>query len=444
MSALTRARVEQAFLRLFEADHPLFLASAITNGVRIRRDIIHPFRFVPMADTEPLSLFHADPWRGVAIELVEQRISGFASVILDGLFVDTRADEVRLGLEFPSLECTGRYIVRTGHGAKTALESAADVAGESPNVTLAKQQQTQLIQSDNGLLMVGAYWDNNRTFNEIVNLPNFKILFGNGTYKNMANDTAVAVGQKPTSQVINPGGSSGTYNSNAGTVRAFVAGQAQKGAQYYCGKGDTATAQRYWNSFIAATSFKNQVQAVADKENTADDVNNAVKNTPTPNLPKPGNACDQLNLARAELRPEVQEALEEAERHDREATFEFVDDPVGEARKEAARAGGVPIDGSFRADLANARLTAVGRLTYRLGRRSPGIEFTHIEAEVPEVQLQLATFPEPLFSAVNDSLAESQFLRDVLGQRLATSLDDEQLRAFLGSTASLALAAEGE
>ncbi|MEM9556480.1 MAG: hypothetical protein AAGC60_19640 [Acidobacteriota bacterium] len=451
MTRVPRDRVETAFARLFDADDPLFLPTAARRGTRVRRDVIHPLRAVALDDTTPLLLFHRDPWGGVSIELRDQKLGGFDTLRARSLHFDEQARSVHLELEARAPEYHGRYIVRTGGASGSAIESAmvgvglggAAADGDDPNITLAKQQQQDLIQTDNGLIMVGAYWDNNRTLNEIVNMSPFQTLFSGDTFTTMASDTATAVGKKPDSQVINPGGSSGQYNSNAATARALVAGQAQKGAEHYCQKGDTTTAQRYWNAFVAATSFNKQIQPVADNEQTTKGVKTAVSNTPTPNLPDPGDACSQLAMPRSELRPELREAIEESEAVAKREGFVFVDDPVGAARERSAQTGGgVPIDGTFRADVGATRLSLRGRLVHDLQRRRTAVVIDRVDAVPGTVDLALATFPEPLYDAVRTSLDDARFLHDVLAQRLAAAFDAPVVREFVGRHATLALAAQ--
>ena len=169
--------LDLAWKSLWDDSTPYHFASAVRKGIRSgAKARVRPVKSLSFPDTGDVVLFNRDPWGGVSINLKNNKVCQLHTGMPEGVEFDPATSTIRARIRFSELKYSGEYVVRRGLVTGSALKMAglamksidgAGAPGADQYVTQAQAYQSQLVNTDNGRLMVGTYYDHNEAYCQI-------------------------------------------------------------------------------------------------------------------------------------------------------------------------------------------------------------------------------------------------------------------------------------
>jgi hypothetical protein len=435
--------VEGAWRAMWRADGRYSLARAVERGLTTRRLRLAPLRVLRLSDVGPLVLFNKAPWNGVALSLTRNRLTLEAPVRPVSFEHDPATGRVKLALCFPRLAYSANYVVRSGMMPQSAMRVAAQSLGlgdgDSPNIQLAGQYQDNLLATDNGLTLVGTYWDHNEAYNyAFTNSAVLQELWtetqtpigSNQDTAFYANQTSSAaqMGQSspaPVQGVVSSNGYS-DYAAHAATMQGFVWTTC-----LVIASNNPDVSSQFQAAGLVSSRFLVATQNFAAQPMTVPQVMSTVASTPremlfaAPPARAPWQDLVDARLAEAHPRLAAEAAATQGYRL-----------PLHHSRR------GTPGRGSVREELALDQVVLEGQVRPDGPRGCPQVSLDVTGGAELHVDLRLSRFEGPLFDEVSGALGEAHFLRDALGQRLSGALGGSRLAGFVSGLMNLALAGE--
>ncbi len=434
--------VEAAWRALWREDGRYNLPRAASRGLTTRRLRLPALRVLRLDDVGPLMLFNKEPWNGVALWLTRNRLELTGAPRAAGFEYDPGSGRIRLALSFPGLAYSAHYLIRSGMLPRSAMRAAAGPLGlgdsSDPNIQLAGQYQDNLLATDNGLTMVGSYWDNNEAYNFVFS--NSLVLQDQWTQTEtppgsgqntlfFSNQTSSAaqMGQsdpQPVQGVVSSNGYS-HYAAHAATMQNFVW---QTCLTY--AKHEPDSSSQFAQAGHASSQFLAATQNFAVQPLTVPQVMSTVASTPRemlfaalPNARAPWQ--DLVDARAAEFAPKIEAEIVATKGYRR---------PLHHSRRRT------PARGTLREELCLEHVVLEGRVREDGGCPQVALEVTG-GAELA-VDVRLSRFEGPLYDDVTRALSEANFLKDALGQRLGGALGGPRLAGFVGGLMNLALRGE--
>jgi hypothetical protein len=431
--------LESAWRSLWKAGGPHAASAALESGLAAAG--IAPLGPLYFPDTGPVILFHREPWGGVSLSLHGGAVGNLGSIAGGDLRYDEARQEVSATVTFAQLVYSGRYAVKSHPVAGSAIETAGMglklLPGDQDdgNLGLAKSYQGELMQTNNGQFMVGTYYTFNDAYDAIFQVPSmatqWKLTTTGGENQNTAffaqqTSNAAQPANRGTMSVNGTPNNQGytDYNFHSFTMQGLVVGT----CQYLAGKQtDPALKQHYLDAATAATSFKGSTQNPSQKSQTVNDVLTIVQTSPPP---------DQADLLRAAVTEEPEWMQRVHERVERMMAPIRDDIDNGRTLQDIGRA---LVRGTFESRFTPQALTLTGRVEPDGPQGRPTVRFTALAGAPPKVPLHLSPFADPLYTEVLQALERAEFLKDVLGRKVASALAGEKVLAHLSRTMNLAL-----
>jgi hypothetical protein len=419
-----------------------------------------PLSRLPLERTGSIKLLRQDPWGIVAIELYDLELTGFDCVAGGNLVAPVDGTSLSGIVMFPSLRLCGKYLVKTG-GAESAAArtmvgavagkfSAMASAGANlmpqaqlqQGLTNAKSYRASLAATSNGRQMVGAYYDNNDTFNTIMQQSNMSYLWVNAN-PNGGNDPTtgqpyttpffagqtVGSTQSGATQPIN-GTPDATGNSPYNMHSFYQATQVMATAKFLQKKasqsGDTATAAAMAKAATATSEFMGNVKGAPGspgpsyQSQTAQSVMGLVS-TGAAATPRLNAVVDPLSAIVSDgdpdwLRQTVSMAIADHAELTEKGTYKGA--AVNLDREHSEGGEFSTLFPAFQATLHGSRSVDGNPLRVR---------FNSVEAAVPEPRPDLGGTRSELLEAVQQALDKAAFLRAILQRHARSALQSSGL-----------------
>jgi hypothetical protein len=438
---------EAAWNALWNAKRPYDLPSAIIKGRRVGLVHVRPLDSVTFPDTGRIILMNRDRWGSVAINFKQNAVSGLDTLVNRGFQFNSADNSFTGKIEFRELSLSGEYSITRGRATGSALRLASrsfgsgiGEVGDDSNITLAKQYQNELITSDSGRVMVGAYYDHNQAYCRAFQYPTFVYYYQSYVVPGAPSDHTTSFFAQQTADAAS------TQNRNSKpvnqdpyyTAHALAISNFLIAACNYNKDHDAA---------IAASQFCGATQPFSGSPQTVGQVMNTVSNTPPPNTaPTPCNSNSGLSSTidgfgrtiipdwrkmhgwTQEIADSVETIVRKIEAGDKEAEFGLT---VPEER-------GGPITGGFLDRFSSPVFTVTGTIG-RDERNDPAVTITGLTGDSPQVNVRLAPFAGDLFPEVSQALDKAKFLKALLGKRVALALAEPAFLNYVGRMLTLAL-----
>ncbi len=440
MAEPSAGRVEAAWRALWSEGGRYNLPNAAARGLTTGRVRLAPLRVLRIPDVGPLSLFNREPWNGVALWLTRNRLT-LAEPLRQGTFeYDPSSGRLRVTLGFPCLIYSAHYLLRSGLQPPSAMRVAAATLGveqtDDGNLALAGQYQDNLLASDNGITLVGTYWDNNEAYNFVF--ANSVVLQNQWTQT----ETPPSSGQNTlffsnqTSSAAqfglqNPPPVQGAVSSNGYSHYAAHAATMQNFVWQTCltyAKHEPDSSSQYAQAGSASSQFLAATQNFAAQPMSVPSVMSTVAGSDRTSLlsASPGRAPwqDLVDARAAEFAPLIEAEVAATKGYRR---------PLHHSRRQT------PGRGTVREELCLERVVLEGTLTDDGPRGCPRVTLDVVSGGDLAVGLRLSPFEGPLFEDATRALGEANFLRDALGQRLGGAVAGPRLASFVSTLMNLAL-----
>lgn len=425
------SRVEAAWTRLWSAASPFHLPTALRSGSRVGHTWFRPLAPLTFRRTGPVVLLNQEPWGSVDVDLFDNELSQIETLTGHDFTLDEATGAFSATVRFSELKYAGKYRLRRGVASGSAFKAAFTSlkgdgtfrAGDDQNLTLARNYQNNLSTSESGRYMLSTYYQFNDAYAQIYD--NSKFLYQWQNYQTNGKTTATFAAQTANA-AQNPSGppvnGDPDYNPHSLRMNLLVVA--------------TCNAQQNADAATAAGTFQNQSTPVAQQPQTVNSVMGVVNTSTPPSLSlirKGVSKVEQPRMLMAET-PELLEARESLRDIIAEIQKEEDDVRAGLIHRENT---GRPIDGEFRAYFGTQNFTLTGTIVDSV--EGPVVQFTNLTGPAPEVRVQLGVFPGNLHAEVDKALDRANFLKGVLGQRIAAALNDPSVLGYLASVLSSAL-----
>lgn len=427
---------------LWNPESPYHLPSAFGKGARKGLISVRPKPSLAIAATGPVVLFNRDPWGAVSVVLQPGSVCGLDSaaqvsfnVAEDGSF--------SARLSFPALKYDGPSVVKRGVGSTSAVRAAGltlkpvgAADDDDANLALARSYQSELLTTDSGAFMVGSYYDNNETYNELFQIPAFALKWrtqqtdGQVT-ADFANQTSYAAqpANRATVSVNGTPDQNGysSYNAHSWLMQGLVYATCSYIANQ---SSDPDKKARYQKAANDALNFKSATQPHAGAPQTVNNVLNTVSTTPPPTNSQTISLLQVPPPAQLAWMNEIDQRVE-ALMPDIRAEIDSI-----ESGAKPLEQTGLSIPGTYSATVPPVEITLTGKVDQPEGS-SPVFHVTGATGEIPEVAIELSAFPGDLHSAVQDSVNRAGFLKSVLGKRISAALKSTELQEYVGRMMTL-------
>lgn len=437
--------VERAWKALWRADSRYYFPTILEKGVTTARLRVAPLRFHRFPDVGPLTLFNREPWNGVAIWLLRNRVTLTKPPSPLSFQYDASTGRFTAEIALPGLEYSAHYLVRAGMLPRSSMQVAAETLGldagdPSGNITLAKSYQDNLLASDNGITLVGTYWDNNEAYHYVftnstvlqTQWKNTQTPAGSGqTSLFFANQTnsAAQPGQAtppPVQGVVSSNGYS-HYGAHSAIMQNFVWQTCLAYADHTTGpiSSQLSAAGAVSSQFLAAS--QNYVGTPMTVPNVMSTVAGGSRSllAATAPAPRPAWQADVEDRGRS-FRAEVEE---EIRTRGTARPAPYHPHRLTPARGTVAHAFDVPC------------LSVAGTVETDADGR-PHVRFAAPNAAGVRLDLKLTPFEGELYGEVSRAVADADFLKDALGRRAEAALGGDRMLNALGSVMTLALGGE--
>ncbi len=446
--------LDLAWKSLWDDSTPYHFASAVRKGIRSgAKARVRPVKSLSFPDTGDVVLFNRDPWGGVSINLKNNKVCQLHTGMPQGVEFDPATFEPfgpESVFQKPPNTRESSCVVRRGLVTGSALKMAGlalksidrrCAPGADQYVTQAQAYQSQLVNTDNGRLMVGTYYDHNEAYCQIF--TNTLFLKQWQTHQTEGQNTAqfaaqtynaslsgsintVSVNGQPNSQGNSP------YNLHAFYMQLLVVA--------------TCNAQCNCKAALAASNFQGVTQPQSLTAQTVSNVINIVNTSTPPAPPSPPQDCTPspgVNCNSSSTSTSTPALAEPAWMEELRALAAPV---IVEIQKEEddVRRGiklrettGLPIPGYFRDYVSTPELTLTGKV-HQAENGDPVVEFTGASGSAPEVNVKLGAFPGTLFPDVEAALARSNFLKSVLGARIVSTIGSPEFLRFTSRLMTMA------
>ncbi|WP_437333131.1 hypothetical protein [Sorangium sp. So ce394] len=437
--------MQLAWKLLWTKGTPFYLPTIILNGLEDGRASLPPLAPRPVKDLGPIALFNKDPWGTVSISLSEATVAGLDTIHDQGFEFDSKTGAFNAKIGFDSLVLAGKYSVDGSGLAGCAVAAATVLLGLLPprssaaaadgselddeHIALARNYQAQLAQSPTGQQLVGAYYDNNDAMNEIVRGDTFfrhafpTVVTDGKTSRDFADQTTVAAKSPndPARSVGDP-----TYRLHAFKMQLAFARSA---AKLWENTGDS----KYLEVGKAKDEFYHQAtHGPAQGTTTVGNVMEAIRNA------DPGAARALATQSHLALDP----IYEAAEREIDEAHARWTAANVTRPYSELARAVASDLgQGTFSDAFGVPSLSLSG--TIEIGGSGPNVTLTltRLTTDIPEIDIALSTsLPDTLYDQVVQSLADAQFIKDLLRRSVENALGTKSTLDYLSTAVNAAIA----
>lgn len=427
---------------LWNPASPYHLPSAFGKGARKGLISVRPKPSLAIPATGPVVLFNRDPWGSVSVELQPGSVCGLDSAS----HVEFNAAEdgsFTAKVCFPALKYEGTSVVKRGIGSTSAIRAAGltlkpvgAADDDDANLTLARSYQSELLTTDSGAFMVGSYYDNNETYNELFQIPAFALKWRTqqtdgkvtadfaaqtSNAAQPANRATVSVNGTPDQNGYS------SYNAHSWLMQGLVYSTCSYIANQ---SSDPDKKARYQNAANDALNFKSASQPHAGAPQTVDNVLNTVSTTPPPSKSQAINLLQVPPPAQHAWMAEI-DNLVETLMPDIRAEIDSI-----ESGAKPLEQTGLSIPGTYTATVPPIEITLTGKMDQTEGA-SPAFHVTGATGEIPEVAVQLSAFPGELHPAVQESVDRAGFLKSVLGKRIATALKSAEVRDYVGRMLTL-------
>lgn len=431
---------------LWNKNGPFYLPNLIANG----GDSIGPLGDRPVKDLGPFALFDKDPWGTVSISLKDANVSGLSTIGDGGFTFDSSTQIFTAKLNFQQVNYNGRYVIDGSGLAGCAVAGVTGLLGLFPgrgaaasehgsefddeHIVLARNYQSQLVNSPAGLSLVGSYYDNNDAMNEIVRgqtyfnhqFPRFKT--AGKTSRDYADQTTAAA-RAPDDPMKTVGDAN--YKMHAFLMQTIFSRSAQ---DLYV----TTKDPKYTQAATATLNFKSEVDnAPIHGATTVSNVMKTVQDSAPIDLKSPAPRPTQPPPA------EYLAALEEIEADHARWLKSHTPKPFSELQAAAALNLG---EGRFWDQFTVPSLTVSGTVTTtgEPPNISLVVNLTKISASIPQLNIALSTdLPGTLYETVVNALANANFVKDLMNTQVNDSLASPTVLSYLNDVINKAIAKVG-
>jgi len=442
MSPSVEQLVERAWRALWRDGSPYHLPTAFQHGRLSGHIRVRPLASLRLPDVSDVVLFDRAPWGGVTVSLRDSHLEGLNTIAGTSCDFNAGGGTIAAGLKFSGLRLAGAHVLQAGHRTGAALGAAiASLQGgagdtDDGNITLAKSYESQLIgmQSDSGRVMVSAYYQNNDTYAELFQMPNFVKAWSqhttnNQTTKFYANQTSLAaqpenvntvsVNGQPDAQGFSP------YNSHAYYMQTLVMAICYKIAD---ASTSTDKAKRYSKAGDDAEKFGVPTKTQSNTSQTVGQVLKTVADSTPPTR----------EGLKAVVQQEEPQWLKDVRAKAQAMAADIVQQDLIEGINSAALAK--PAQGVYSGNVPDVDFTLTGRITPHGPGGHPAVTFTRLDGPPLEIEIALGNVDTMLGSEVGGALARARFLKRLLGHRAAAALTSTRMLRYLSRQMNLALA----
>ncbi len=452
-NSLDSALLAIAWQLAWDPSRPYFLPRFIEHGISFNGIHVDSLGELVLGQFGPFPLFESVSTGLVSVQMVDTVVRNFQVIENEGFTYDASSGVMTATLSFPQLVLAGTYQVFLGHGGDNcAVDAAYSAIGlfqkptrtdpnapDDPNLALAKSYRDQLITSDNGLALVGMYYDNNETMNAVLeNDATFQHLWK--TYQYPRQDGTLVSTAQLASQTADGAKSPDAnliggldYNTHANILREFYL-QAVTRAE----KSNADPALRKLATDIA--TFNGYVGSSGLQTSTATSVGavmNAVATTSRDAMRDTAGAADDPVMAEALVRAR-QIAAEEWAKAEAEVAYQR---RTAAAASATASSSDPVIQGQFEDIFQVPALTITASFT--IAGTPPdltiAVDFTAIQVEIPNIRILLTGPGSPLFVKVAGAVANSGFIQGLVSSKIAERINASDIRDFLSGRLNQAL-----
>jgi hypothetical protein len=433
------AILDQAWALLWRQASPYYLAEVLDHGATFGRTVIPPLAAMTVPDIGPVPLYTSATWGNVSITLSSMTLAGLTSIQDHGFTSSADANSVAATVAFGELTFSGSYQVNGTSPARPAVDMAEslaypdDGAAAVPpgDVDLARYWRDQLLQSENGITLVGKYYDHNETVSRILsqnngftrgwpyNAPTNPPSQNTAYYMQMTSEAAA----HPENSHYTVGGEDTGYLTHAAYMQGLLIGT----CQYYEGT-DRDHADDYHRLADDASEFQGYTSPYLDPM-TVKSVMSEVKNH------RPMTAEELAAVPE----PEAVRLGREAAERDFPALQRSALAEQAAREQQAAR---YQSTGRFSADLAVPTLSLIGAVAVsgHPPLRRLSVALTSRPAEISGLQIALLAGTDPDFTAdAQARLDGAPWFQRVLGSRLAARLGSAEVLDYLSGVFNQAI-----
>jgi hypothetical protein len=438
------AILNNAWALLWRQTSPYYLPTILANGATFGGTHIPSLAKVTVPDIGSIPLYSSDTWGNVSITLTSADVSGLPSVQNRSFTPSSDARSVTATVGFSELTFAGSYEV-DGTGAVGCAMDVADAlaitiptalaAGmaDSPvppeNMDLARQYRDQLVQSRNGVTLVGKYYDHNDTVNLILSQDNaFTRAWPNGVPEAEHNTayymqvTADATAD-PDDPDYTVGGNDTGYLYHGAYMQAILIATCN-----YYRTHDPDRADAYAALAQDAATFKGYTDQYPNPM-TAGAVMSAVQNAqpmsatelaavPEPEAVRAGRLAGERDFHELQRRALAERAAQEQQATTYKSTGNF----------------------SFGFPMPTLTFSGTVAIAGIPPRQTLTVELTSLSADIPYLKINLLTSTDPTFAVdAQNQINNAQWFQQVLGTKVNAQLGSDEVLSYLSGVINQAI-----
>jgi hypothetical protein len=453
---------------MWNPSKPYYLPNILLNGLKSPNVTIDAVGNLHIADLSLPDLLDKAPWGTVGVDLSNNTLAGVNTMAPSpdaptSFTYDDTSGAFTAKIKFSQITLSGNYDAKTGGllgcavdvaaiGSKiidpinkSALRAtAAAGASEVAPLDSARNYRSQLLQTDNGTVMVQTYYENNDTYAELFSDPLYKSFqqvwaqhTTNGQttqYYGLQTNSAVQPANAGTVPVNGQPDANGNspYNAHSFFMQNFLMHYCYAAASHF----GTATekGKRYTKAGNDAGTFGANVQPSSAKSMTANSVMSTVATT------SPPSEDSRVRGAGTFLRASSPQWLRSVHNRAQEMAADAAQKDL--TRPAEVRLGdtGIPITGSYSDSLATSVLTLKGTITFSGANAS--VVFSSITGDLGDISITLSKptgVNSDLFTAIAQAIANTSWVKSMLASGIKSQLSSASLLDKLNSVMNAAL-----